>query len=176
MLHALKHTAQVQYYHNLINEKKASITTMWKTFGPMLNPTKHKPTAINKLLVNNIAYTKNKDIARIFNEYFINIGKELSETFPKDANFSQYLGPSNPHTLFLSPVSTQEMSKELMKINARKFTGPDNAMPKLIKECSDILAEPLSHIVNLSFQNGVFPNPLKLAKVIPIYKKKKIPS
>ena len=31
--------------------------------------------------------------------------------------------------------------------------------------------EPLLHIINLSFSNGVFPDRLKIAKVVPIYKK-----
>ena len=41
---------------------------------------------------------------------------------------------------------------------------------KLIKLISSTIAEPLSHIFNLSFSTGTFPNLFKNSKIIPIYK------
>ena len=35
---------------------------------------------------------------------------------------------------------------------------------------SDVIAEPLTHIFNLSFSNRIVPQELKTAKIIPIYK------
>ena len=39
-----------------------------------------------------------------------------------------------------------------------------------IKETIDLLAAPLSHICNLSFERGVFPDKLKIAKILPVFK------
>ena len=39
-----------------------------------------------------------------------------------------------------------------------------------IKETIDVLAAPLSHICNLSFERGVFPDKLKIAKILPVFK------
>jgi hypothetical protein len=52
-----------------------------------------------------------------------------------------------------------------------KCPGPDNIGPRLIKEIQEIIVEPLLYIVNLSFNTGVFPDRLKVAKVLPVYKK-----
>ena len=41
---------------------------------------------------------------------------------------------------------------------------------KLIKHAASILAPIITHIINLSISKGVFPQDLKLAKVIPIHK------
>ena len=39
-----------------------------------------------------------------------------------------------------------------------------------MKSALDSFIEPLSYISNLSFSQGVFPDELKLARVIPLYK------
>ena len=43
----------------------------------------------------------------------------------------------------------------------------------IIQKTIYLIAEPLMHIFNFFFKNGVFPNSMKLAKVIPIYQKGK---
>ena len=40
----------------------------------------------------------------------------------------------------------------------------------IIKKFINILAEPLSHIFNLSFTSGIFPDDMKIARVIPLFK------
>ena len=41
----------------------------------------------------------------------------------------------------------------------------------LVKECLDVLITPITNIVNLSLQNGVFPSEFKSARVVPLLKK-----
>ena len=43
---------------------------------------------------------------------------------------------------------------------------------KYLKNVKTCLAKPLGIMINLSFSMGQFPDELKLAKVIPLYKKK----
>ena len=52
-----------------------------------------------------------------------------------------------------------------------KACGPNSIPTKILKENSDILASPIKHIINLSFQEGCFPQLLKLADICPIFKK-----
>ena len=40
----------------------------------------------------------------------------------------------------------------------------------LVKNSFDLISEPLAQLINLSLTTGVFPDKLKVAKVIPIYK------
>ena len=47
----------------------------------------------------------------------------------------------------------------------------DDISPKLIKKCSESIAQPLTHIINLSLSSGTFPDMMKIAKVIAIHKK-----
>ena len=52
-----------------------------------------------------------------------------------------------------------------------KSSGPDNIGPKLMKEVAEILIDPLVHIFNLSLTTRVVPDKLKIAKIIPVFKK-----
>ena len=40
----------------------------------------------------------------------------------------------------------------------------------VIKRSFDLLAEPLANIINVSLSTGIFPNKLKIAKIIPVFK------
>ena len=48
--------------------------------------------------------------------------------------------------------------------------GWDNFQSNVIKDTSDFLLLPLTHLLTLSITQGVFPDELKIAKVIPIFK------
>jgi hypothetical protein len=41
----------------------------------------------------------------------------------------------------------------------------------VVKQCIDYLKKPLTDIYNLSLESGIFPEQLKIAKVIPVHKK-----
>ena len=59
-----------------------------------------------------------------------------------------------------------------MKLKAKKSCGDDKIQPKIVKENAVEFSPLITHIINLSFENGTVPSKLKLAKVIPILKKK----
>ena len=40
----------------------------------------------------------------------------------------------------------------------------------IIKQCIDIVSTPLAHIINLSISNGIVPDEMKIAHVIPLCK------
>ena len=54
---------------------------------------------------------------------------------------------------------------------AKVSSGWDSISQKLIKSSPNNILNTLAHIFNLSVNQGVFPSKMKLAKVIPIFKK-----
>ena len=68
-----------------------------------------------------------------------------------------------------SPVTSIEVCKVLGSLK-NSAPGYDNLNAELLKEVSDAIAEPLTHIFNLSFNKGIVPQVLKIAKIIPVYK------
>ena len=55
-------------------------------------------------------------------------------------------------------------------MDSSKALGPFGIPISLLKLANSHISQPLSHIYNLSFLSGVFPDELKLSRIIPLYK------
>ena len=69
------------------------------------------------------------------------------------------------------PISIYECRKQIKSLNINKPLGPSNIPAWALKDASDVLAEPLTFLINAFLEEGLFPNHLKQAYVIPIFKK-----
>ena len=59
----------------------------------------------------------------------------------------------------------------MQNINAKNSKDVNNISTNLLKKIYHSIKKPLLNLINYSFQVGEFPEALKIAKVIPIYKK-----
>ena len=164
--------AEEQYYKELLADEKQNLKTMWNIFGKVINPTKvKKENLIRQLKDNNRTITGNYEIANFLNSYFSSVGENLAKNIKNGSNFAKFLGNCNQCNFFLKPTETNEVYKELMKLKAKKSCGDDKIQPKIVKENAMEFSPLFTHIINLSFESGTVPSKLKLAKVIPIFKK-----
>ena len=127
-------------------------------------------------------------VADTFNQFFVNITKNLNITpwgsSHSDSDIIEPTGmeyqdhPSICTTLLhntgnhfsSSLVSADQINKIMHHLNPRKsVSGPFNS--KIIRMVSDILSEPLSRCISVAFETSTFPSTLKLADVTPIFKK-----
>jgi len=69
------------------------------------------------------------------------------------------------------PVDVHELSQIITRLNITKSASYDNIGPKLLKCILPYVLQPLLFMYNMSFSTGVFPDILKIAKVLPSYKK-----
>ena len=58
----------------------------------------------------------------------------------------------------------------ISKLKPKNNPGSQFLSTKLLKFCKMEIAPLLTHVINLSLEQGIFPLELKVAKVIPIYK------
>ena len=75
------------------------------------------------------------------------------------------------NSAYLNYTDTIEIEKIIKSLKNGKSLGPNRIPTSILKYCVDILSEPLSKLINLSFDQGIFPELLKTAKVIPVFKK-----
>ena len=73
--------------------------------------------------------------------------------------------------MFLNPVTDVEILQLVAKVKPKKSKGHDELdMCLILKKLIPYIVVPLKHIFNLSLLNGVFPDSMKIARVIPLFK------
>ena len=164
--------AEALYYKSIISKHNNSSKNLWSTFGKILNSKKIRHNKISSLNINGENQTEPNKISESFNKFFSEIGGNLAKNFPNDySEFRNYLGEPVSHSMFLYHTSESEIAKIIKSLKNTNSTGYDNFSTKFIKLSSFILAPALTKIFNLSINAGVYPSNLKIAKVIPIFKK-----
>jgi len=73
--------------------------------------------------------------------------------------------------MFCWPVYSDEIKQLIYNHKILKSPGYDYLGASHIKDVVEGLVRPLAYIYNLSIETGIFPENLKIAKVIPAYKK-----
>ena len=63
-----------------------------------------------------------------------------------------------------------KMKKIIEHLKNKTSTGTDGISNKLIKTAKNELVKPLTIIINQMLHTGIFPEPLKISKVVPLYK------
>ena len=95
---------EVNYYKGLFNDKNNSIKRLWTNLGHLLNPNKHSNNSrvIDKLLTDGKKIKDNNEIADTLNDYFADIGKNLSDNIPSiKKSFKDYLKDPSPVSILL---------------------------------------------------------------------------
>ena len=80
------------------------------------------------------------------------------------------IGTSITETIWLKPATLSELEQTCMTFKSGKAPGFDNIPMNIIKSSFKYISNPLLHLINLSFSKGVFPDQLKIAKLIPVFK------
>ena len=165
--------AKKSYYYNEFNKYKRDIKKTCDTIKSLLNKPKQASVAPNKLKVNSQTISNEKEIASKFNNYFTDIGKNLADKIDTSNKhkFDHYLHSPSISKFHLKQTNPKEIISVINNLPMKTSAGHDKISCIILKEIKDIIAQPLSLLVNQAFNTGVFPSKLKLAKVIPLFKK-----
>ena len=142
---------EVNYYKDLFNDKKNSIKRLWTNLGHLLNPNKHSNNSrpIDKLLIDGKKIKDNSEIADTLNNYFADIGKNLSDNIPSiKKSFKDYLKNPTPASIFLRPMNLVEVGREIDKLKSKK-SSLDKFKNDVIKFVKNLIIEGLTIIINL---------------------------
>ena len=108
----------------------------------------------------------------IFNSFFCLLAAEVQSEVPfLYERFFEYLPPRNQGSFFISPYTNEEIIQIIPTFKPKKSTGPNSIPIKILRLLTDDITEHLSINFNTSLATGIFPEELKVAKVILIHKK-----
>lgn len=158
----VKNAKKLKYETDLQLSDNKSRTT-WKIVSEINNSSEK-----SKINITDVFKEKGKtdvEVLNSFNAHFKQINNN-SKFDVKQCNI-----PRHDKTFYLFPTNKTEIISCIKTLKNTKSTGFDDIPVKLLKETASIISEPLCHIINQSFNLGIFPEVLKVAHIIPIHKK-----
>ena len=113
---------------------------------------------------------KNRRIAEKFNKYFTNVGTNLASKIQNTSKtFEDFLFPVQKNMEY-KDLTFEEFEKAFKSVKHNKAAGHDDIDSNVIIKVYDEISYPLFMIFHSSFNEGIFPEQLKVAKVSPIFK------
>ena len=165
--------AKQNYYESCFEKYKNNIRKTWQTISDILNRHKNKRSFPEYFMEDGSQITDKLEVANKFNAYFTQIGPKLANsiTTPKNQSFRNYLTKKHKCTFEFKDINNDTVTKVIDSLKPKSSHGHDGLSVSLMKQVKDVIVEPLKIIINQMLKTGIFPNPLKIARVIPIFKK-----
>ena len=164
-------THYLQKYRNFKSDTKK----LWEVINTLMGKSTNKHDIIDSLSIDNTIVKEHLKIANEFGNYFSTVGKVFAEkTLKSNKSSDDYIShiDTNDKSLFLYLTNQSEITKIIDNLKNKKSSGVDEISNVLIKKLKESLTEPLHIIYNKSLCEGVFPERMKVADVIPLYKGK----
>ena len=172
-----------QYFTKLNVKDAAENKLFWNNVKPYFSDKGSNSTNLT-LVEKEMIITDEKQINNIMNEHFLSITKKLSlkpSISSKDSNsdfFHYYISFKKikeiypeifPNIYKLKPATKEK--NEIQKFNVKKSSTFGCIPVTILKDCVDAYLVHLTNAANYSLETSVFPQKLKQAEVISLYKK-----
>ena len=164
----LTRVCKENYYQCFFENNKTNLKKIWSGIRSILNMKNTKANDKYSLLIDKALTTNEKNSANHFNTFFTSIVQKLVNKIPPTHNnFENFLKNENKMSFFIGPVGIIETENIISSLQENKASGP-NSLP--IKTSKKQLSVPLTYLINLAFETGIFHEIQKTAKVVPISK------
>ncbi|KAL0868298.1 hypothetical protein ABMA27_007827 [Loxostege sticticalis] len=161
------HKAQKLENQKFINNASNKCKATWHIINDNLNNDATNNT-IDVINNNDVLYSDPNVICELFNNYFI----DMTNSKDNQLNSNQSINiPFCKNSIFLIPTNDTEISSIIMSLKNSNAVGYDGISTHIIKICAKYLSQPLAYVINLSMQQGYFPDDLKFCIVKPLFKK-----
>lgn len=166
--------AKAGFLKGIIDSHENNSAGKWKIVKQLLQRNGQENHNIIKIKdVNSFLVTDGQVIADSFGKYFSNVASVKIKDANKNCNI--ICGCTLPHglscTMFLHPTDDHEVITLIKKLNNTSSTGFDDMPLRVVRHSGVLIVPILTHLVNLSFETGQFPDYLKMALIRPIHKK-----
>ena len=126
-------------------------------------------------MVDGIKKTRPKDIANSFGDFYARLGSTLANNISSSTtSIHEYILriPRQLNSIVLCPMTVHEIDKIIQDLPNKSSHGHDELSNITLKALKTSITFPLCHIFNQSLADGMFPEKMKWAEIIPLYKGK----
>ena len=163
---------KTKYYYDTFSKYSKDIKHTWSTIKDLVNQKKDTSHFPDSLLIEGNISSDPTEICKKFNLYFNSIGPSLASKIcpPQNISFRDYLGGNRKNQLVFKEVTQKDVDTIIRNLPNKSSRGVDNMSVKFVRAIRCVLVPPLTKIINQTLKTGIFPNKLKIAKIIPIHK------
>ena len=159
-----------RYYAELLHKNKNNMKKTWLILKNIVNKGISKRVQSTFRIHDDTIISDKAIISVKFNDFFINIGPTLAKKIPSQIiSPLQFMGERVFNSLFLEPVYPGEIDM-IVKNLKHSAPGHDEITTAILQLALPAIRTSLVHVMNLSLAEGIFPDELKVAKVLPLYK------
>ena len=161
--------AKKKYFLNQFGRYEGNGKKTWQTIDNALHR-KSRKTIPDAISINAKLSTNKQEIANEFNKYFATIcaNNQIPTT---NTSYKSYLSTQTESTFNFKLIDNTTTMRYLSNLNLSHSCGHDNLSTVTLKYIANEISECLTLIINQSITTGIFPDQLKIAKVVPIFKK-----
>ena len=165
--------AKFSYYNRQFEINKSNMKNTWSTINEIICKSKHKQFGIKAILYEGRQINDCDKIAELFNKFYLDIGPSLvnKSVQPANSDFQKYLTRNVLTSFHFDLINESSLNNVIHNLRNKSSSGHDGISTRLLKFLSPAITQPLTMIINQSLLTGIFPEKLKIAKVIPLYKK-----
>ena len=174
-LNRLKWFTKRNYYNFKCLEYKSNTKKLWQLINSEISRCKHQGSVISYITIQGIKTYDPKTIANKSGQFYLELGANLAATIkPRRTSVQDYISniPRNLNWLVINPTNPREIEKLIYNMPNKSSSGHDNVSNLLLKQLNESISYPLALIFNQSIQDGVVPERMRIAKIIPLYKGK----
>ncbi|XP_065582319.1 uncharacterized protein LOC136041561 [Artemia franciscana] len=173
-LNSIVRYAKRTYYKDKFIQYKSDMKKIWQLINERTRPSHKSKSSVDCLEVDGRKVKDRKEILIILGEYFSSVGKKLTSDFVPPLLNVPTISFDNDHQsenpFDFSETTPKQVRKIIMKLKNSSSSDEFGFSTRTVKQVATDVVPLLSHIYNLSFVHGVFPDLLKKANVIALNK------
>ena len=164
---------EAKYYQKKFRECDSPRKT-WKIINERINNVKTRNIPSHVTTNAGVKIKDERVIGEAFANHFRKIGRDLVDQISDGThNHRNYIPNKLDKTIFMYPIQFLEFQKAVTSLKNGFSIGCDGMSTSLFKELAEVLSQPLLFIFNSCMKNGLFPVCLKVAKVLPLFIKRR---
>ena len=160
--------AEIKYNSNALYIQKNFVKKSWKLKKKIIVKYTNYIEIKISFSMKDAIVTDNQIIVNEFNNLFVSICPKLAHDISSDVNLLSYVN-NVVNSIFIPTITILEV-RNIISSTKNSSHGSDDNNPYIAKQCIEYYIYPLTHIINNSIKEVVFPSELKLARVVLLLK------
>ena len=139
----------------------------------IIGKTNDRRCIINKLKIDNIEVSNSTQNVNKMVSFYASVGVNYEKRIPTSGvSIVTYLDriERNSKSIYIAPTNELEVTGIIGNLASKNSSGWNGISNRIVKYIRDEIVPPLTRLINKSLELGIFPDSLKIAYVMPLYK------